>query len=190
VVYLLHSGDGQYDFWLQSPRQNDPRGTIVPDLVGDFPAIIVMPDAGANGRYMNWWNGGRRGDPGWERYHLDELIPLVERRLKVRRVTYRIEQGSHNYDLGWRSFEAAFRWIEGALGRPVRERPARWRYQTVAQRSNAFGFRFSFAKPPTRLASFSRSACTLQGRGAGRVTVRSPGGKRQRARLPFRKRIC
>jgi hypothetical protein len=105
-------------------------------------------------------------------------------------VTYRIEQGSHNYDLGWRSFEAAFRWIEGALGRPVRERPARWRYQTVAQRSNAFGFRFSFAKPPTRLASFSRSACTLQGRGAGRVTVRSPGGKRQRARLPFRKRIC
>jgi S-formylglutathione hydrolase FrmB len=85
VLYLLHGGDGQYDFWVQSPRENDPRGTIVPDLVGDFPAIIVMPDAGANGHYMNWWNGGRRGDPGWERYHLDELIPLVERRLKVRR---------------------------------------------------------------------------------------------------------
>jgi S-formylglutathione hydrolase FrmB len=315
VLYLLHGGDGQYDFWLQSPRENDPRGSIVPDLVGDFPAIIVMPDAGANGHYMNWWNGGRRGDPGWERYHLDELIPLVERRLKVRRgrrfhaiagfsmggygaafyasqrpgyfgvaaalsarlslrdpflyipkqldyalgdpgrqrfywtghdplalvrnlrwtrmyvsagdgralpgepsgpaneigennlrrlserfvraarrahvrVTFRIERGSHNYDLGWRSFEGAFRWIEGALGRPLPERPARWSYKTVAQRSNAFGFRFSLARPPTRLASFSRSACTLQGRGAGRVTVTTPGGMRQRARLPFGKKIC
>jgi S-formylglutathione hydrolase FrmB len=315
VLYLLHSGDGQYDFWLQSPRENDPRGTIVPDLVGDFPAIIVMPDAGANGHYMNWWNGGRRGDPGWERYHLDELIPLVERRLKVRRgrrfhaiagfsmggygaafyasqrpgyfgiaaalsarlslrdpflyirgqldyalgdpgrqrfywtghdpvalvrnlrwtrmyvsagdgralpgepsgpaneigednlrrlserfvgvarrahvpVSFRIERGSHNYDLGWRSFEGAFRWIERALGRPAPERPARWSYKTVAQQSNAFGFRFSFAKPPTRLASFSRDGCTLQGRGAGRVTLRSPAGTRQRARLPFRRKIC
>jgi S-formylglutathione hydrolase FrmB len=315
VLYLLHGGDGQYDFWLQSPRENDPRGTIVPDLVGDFPAIIVMPDAGANGHYTNWWNGGRRGDPGWERYHLDELIPLVERRLKVRRgrrfhaiagfslggygaafyasqrpgyfgiaaalsarlslrnpllhipgqldyalgdplrqrfywtghdplalvrnlrwtrmyvsagdgralpgepsgpaneigennlrrfserfvraarrahvpITFRIERGSHNYDLSWRSFEGAFRWIEGALGRPLPERPARWSYKTVAQRSNAFGFRFSFARPPTRLASFSRSECSLQGRGAGRVAVHSPGGTRQRVRLPFRKMIC
>jgi hypothetical protein len=36
VLYLLHGGDGQYDFWLESPRENDPRGTIVPDLIGDF----------------------------------------------------------------------------------------------------------------------------------------------------------
>ena len=57
----------------------------MPDLVRDFAGIVVMPDAGADGPYMNWWNGGRRGAPGWERYHLDELIPLVERRLKVRR---------------------------------------------------------------------------------------------------------
>ena len=73
---------------------------------------------------------------------------------------------------------------------PLPERPARWSYKTVAQQSNAFGFRFSLRRPPTRLASFSRSACTLEGRGADRVTVHSPGGTRQRARLPFRKRIC
>jgi S-formylglutathione hydrolase FrmB len=315
VLYLLHSGDGQYDFWLQSPRENDPRGTIVPDLVADLPAIVVMPDGGANGHYVNWWNGGRRGDPGWERYHLDELIPLVERRLKVRRgrrfhaiagfsmgaygaayyasqrpgyfgivaalsgrlslrdpflylpgqldyalgdptrqafywtghdplalarnlrwtrmyvsagdgralpgepsgpaneigednlrrlskrfvsvarrahvpVTFRIERGSHNYDLGWRSFERAFRWIDGALGRPLPERPARWSYRTVTQRSDVFGFRFAFAKPPTRVASFSRTACTLRGRGTGLLNVRAPGGSLQQERLPFRARIC
>jgi hypothetical protein len=102
----------------------------------------------------------------------------------------RIERGSHNDDLGWRSFEGAFRWIEGALRRPLPEGRGRWSYNTVAQRSNAFGFRFSFAKPPTRRASFSRNACALQGRRAGRVPVRSPGGTRQRARLPFRNRIC
>ena len=58
--------------------------------------------------------------------------------------------------LGWRSFESAFRWIEGSLRRPLPERPATWSHKTAAQRSNAFGFRFSFAKPPTRPASFSR----------------------------------
>ena len=39
-----------------------------------------MPE-GDRGFYTNWWNGGKRGDPGWERYDLDELIPLVERKL-------------------------------------------------------------------------------------------------------------
>ena len=85
VLYLLHGGDGQYDFWLHSPRDDDPRGPIVPDLVSDFPGIIVMPDAGADGHYANWWSRGRRGGPDWEQYHLDELIPVVERRLRVRR---------------------------------------------------------------------------------------------------------
>jgi S-formylglutathione hydrolase FrmB len=314
VLYLLHGGDGQYDFWLQSPRENDPRGTIVPNLVRDFAGIVVMPDAGADGHYMNWWSGGRRGAPGWERYHLDELIPLVERRLKVRRgrrfhavagfslggygaafyasqrpgyfgiaaslsarlsvrdpflygqldyglgdpmrqrfywtghdplalvrnlrwtrmyvsagdgqalpgepsgpanvvgeqnlrrlserfvraarrvevpVTFRIKRGAHTYDLGWRSFEGAFRWIERSFGRRLPDEPARWHYKTVARRSDAFGFRFSFAKPPRRLASFSRTACMLQGRGAGRVAVRTPLSVRSlRAQLPFRRRIC
>jgi S-formylglutathione hydrolase FrmB len=309
VLYLLHAGDGQYDFWLHSPRENDPRGAIVPDLVRDFPGIIVMPDAGADGHYINWWNGGRRGDPAWERYHLDELIPLVERRLKVRRgrrfhavagfsmggygaafyasqrpgyfgiaaalsarlslrdptlhgqlgyalgdpddqrfywtghdplalvrnlrwsrvyvsagdgqalpgepsgpgnvfgelnlrrlserfvqrarradvrVTFRGERGAHNYDLGWRSLEAALPWIARNFGRPLRDDPTRWVYRTVAQDSGAFGFRFSLAKPPRRLMSFSRRGRTLRGRGAGRVEVDPPHGKALRLRLPFR----
>jgi hypothetical protein len=43
-----------------------------------------MPEA-ARGFYSSWWNDGRRGDPGWERFFLDELVPLVEQRFRVMR---------------------------------------------------------------------------------------------------------
>ncbi len=269
----------------------------MPDLVGDFPAIIVMPDAGANGHYMNWWNGGRRGDPGWERYHLDELIPLVERRLKVRRgrrfhaiagfslggygaafyasqrpgyfgiaaalsarlslrnpllhipgqldyalgdplrqrfywtghdplalvrnlrwtrmyvsagdgralpgepsgpaneigennvrrfserfvraarrahvpVTFRIKRGSHNYDLSWRSFEGAFRWIEGALGRPLPERAGEVELQ---DRRRSEATHSAFASPsPGRRRGWPRSrVARARSKAAERVASRS-----------------
>src|SRR5439155_1658370 len=42
-----------------------------------------MPE-GDRGWYTNWWSGGARS-PGWERYHLDELIPLIERKFSIRR---------------------------------------------------------------------------------------------------------
>ena len=48
------------------------------------PGIIVMPE-GDRGFYTNWWNDGRRADPGWERYDLEELIPLVERKFRIRK---------------------------------------------------------------------------------------------------------
>ena len=310
VLYLLHGSGGQYDFWMGSPRENDPRGGIVPGLAADFPAIIVMPDAGATGGYVNWWNGGRRGDPAWERYHLEELVHLVERRLKVRRgrrfraiagfsmggygaafygtqrpgyfgivaalsahlsirdlapvgarlrmfgnpvaqafywaghdpvelvrnlrwsrvyvsagdshalpgepsdprsvrqediarsqsrrfvataraagvsVDFRMHTGEHSYDLGWRSFEDALPWIADSFGRPLPQRPNRWRYTTVAKRSTAFGFRFRFAQAPSSLISFTRDGHALTGRGTGRVAVRLPDGTRTRLRLPFRR---
>jgi S-formylglutathione hydrolase FrmB len=76
VLYLLHGhGDG-YDYWA-SPQRGD-----VATIARGFPGIVVMPE-GARGWYANWWNGGRRGGPAWERYHLDELVPLVERRLPI-----------------------------------------------------------------------------------------------------------
>jgi S-formylglutathione hydrolase FrmB len=78
VLYLLHGHGDAYDYWA-SPERGD-----VSRVARELGAVIVMPE-GARGWYVNWWRGGRRGDPGWERYHLDELIPLVERRLRVRR---------------------------------------------------------------------------------------------------------
>jgi S-formylglutathione hydrolase FrmB len=312
VVYLLHGGDGQYDFWLQSPRENDPRGPIVPNLVQDLRAVIVMPDAGADGHYADWWNGGRRGSPAWERYHLDQLIPLVERRFKIKPgrrfhaitgysmggygaayyatqrpgyfgivaalsarlslfdpvlygqldyafgdprrqrfywaghdpttlvhnlrssrvyvsvgdgraiagepsapeslegeknlarmtqrfrsaarqahvpVTFRALPGGHNYDAGWRALHAGFLWIRSSLGRTLVETPRTWTFSTVAQRSEAHGFRFTFGRPPRELATFARGRTSLHGRGAGPVTVRDPRGHTRRVRLPFDLRL-
>lgn len=62
---------------------NPANGDLLETAAG-FRGLIVMPE-GDRGFYTNWWNDGRRGAPAWERYHLDELIGLVERRLPIRR---------------------------------------------------------------------------------------------------------
>jgi S-formylglutathione hydrolase FrmB len=77
VLYLLHNLDGTFESWA-NPNHGD-----VLKVASGFPGIIVMPE-GARDWYANWWNGGARGNPGWERYHLDELIPLVESRLRIK----------------------------------------------------------------------------------------------------------
>ncbi len=78
VLYLLHGQGDAYDSWA-----NPANGDLL-ETAARFRGLIVMPE-GDRGFYANWWNGGRRGAPAWERYHLDELIPLVERRLPIRR---------------------------------------------------------------------------------------------------------
>jgi S-formylglutathione hydrolase FrmB len=78
VLFLLHGVGDAYDTWANPERGDIQR------LAEGFPAIIVMPE-GDRGFYTNWWNDGVRGEPGWERYDLDELIPLVERRFEIRR---------------------------------------------------------------------------------------------------------
>ena len=78
VLYLLHGHGDSYWSWFAQKN-----GDLVHTAPG-FPGIVVMPEAG-QGWYADWWNGGRRGAPGWESYHLRELIPLVERRLPIRR---------------------------------------------------------------------------------------------------------
>lgn len=78
VLYLLHGHGEGYADWA------DPRKGDVLRTAEGFPGIIVMPE-GWRGWYLDWWNGGRRGGPAWERHHLDELIPLVEERLRIRR---------------------------------------------------------------------------------------------------------
>jgi len=77
VLYLLHGVGDAYDAWAKPTR-----GDIVNTARG-FEGIVIMPEA-ARGFYTNWWNGGGRGDPGWERYYLDELIPLMEQRFSIR----------------------------------------------------------------------------------------------------------
>lgn len=97
VLYLLHGIGDTHETWAR-----DDRGRIA-ELAGGLGAIVVMPEAG-RGFYTNWFNGGRRGDPGWERFYLDELIPLVEASFPVRR-------GRHHHAIAGLSmggFGAAF----------------------------------------------------------------------------------
>lgn len=77
VLYLLHGHGDSFDSWIN--RQLGDVRTVAKG----FPGIIVMPE-GAKGWYANWYRGGKRRGPAWERYYLDELIPLVERRLRIR----------------------------------------------------------------------------------------------------------
>jgi len=78
VLFLLHGHGDAYDSWT-----NAQQGDLVKTAV-DLKAIVVMPE-GARGWYVDWWDGGARGRDGraWERYHLDELIPLIERRYRI-----------------------------------------------------------------------------------------------------------
>ena len=77
VLWLLHGHGDAYDSW-----PNAGNGDLLNTASG-FPGIIVMPE-GDHGWYANWWNGGVRGDPAWERYHLDQLLPYVNHRLRIR----------------------------------------------------------------------------------------------------------
>lgn len=77
VLWLLHGHGDAYDSW-----PNPENGDLMRTAKG-FHGIIVMPEAD-QGWYTDWWNGGERGDPGWESHHLRQLIPFVQHRLRIR----------------------------------------------------------------------------------------------------------
>ncbi len=312
VLFLLHGVGDAYDSW-SLPRQGE-----IMDVARGFGGFIVMPEAD-RGYYTNWWNGGRRGDPGWERYHLDELIPLVERRLPIMRgrrwravygfsiggmgamfyasqrpgyfgsagasqgtlslqrpefqpeptfsafieqdrdaifgdpqvqrfywaghdpptlvpnlshtrlyvavgngvpasderpgsgqlaeaevmlqsrdfvaaaraagqtVTYRPQQGTHDWPSRRRHLADAIR--SWGLFKPVSEAPGSWDYRTVAQHGEMWGFRFSFVRPPEEVDTFALRGRLLRGVGSGTVRIRTPGGCRFAATLPFERMV-
>jgi S-formylglutathione hydrolase FrmB len=73
VLYLLHgccNGTTGFRSWT------DKMGAEA--LTAGLPLIVVMPDSGSNGGYVNWWNFGAQGPPEWETYHVDQLIPWVD----------------------------------------------------------------------------------------------------------------
>ncbi|MGH9300865.1 MAG: alpha/beta hydrolase [Acidimicrobiales bacterium] len=45
-------------------------------------AIVVMPEGGS-GWYADWWNDGQRGDPAWESYELNKVIPTILARYPI-----------------------------------------------------------------------------------------------------------
>jgi diacylglycerol O-acyltransferase / trehalose O-mycolyltransferase / mycolyltransferase Ag85 len=71
VLWLLHGCCDSYQSWT--------RSTDVDELAELADVLVVMPEAGEVGFYTDWCNGGRKGPPWWETFHLTELRQLLER---------------------------------------------------------------------------------------------------------------
>jgi S-formylglutathione hydrolase FrmB len=56
---------------------------LIPAFAG-LDAIVVMPEGGS-GWYADWWNGGKRGQPAWESYELDKVLPTIQARYPIRK---------------------------------------------------------------------------------------------------------
>jgi diacylglycerol O-acyltransferase / trehalose O-mycolyltransferase len=69
VLYMLHGGNDDYTSWT---RETDIEELSAPDGV-----IIVMPDAGRDGTYTDWFTLGGPGAAKWETFHLVELWNLL-----------------------------------------------------------------------------------------------------------------
>ena len=47
------------------------------------PLIVVMPDAGRDAEYTDWYQGGAPILPRWETYHVGQLVPWVDKRFRT-----------------------------------------------------------------------------------------------------------
>ena len=65
VLYLLHGCCDSYDSWT--------RSTDLEKLTAGSDLLVVLPEGGRAGFYSDWV-GGR---PGWETFHLDELLRIL-----------------------------------------------------------------------------------------------------------------
>jgi S-formylglutathione hydrolase FrmB len=70
VLYLLHGAVDDYASWT---KKGDAE-----QLTRRLGLIVVMPDAGPFGNYVNWYNDGAYGHPAWETYHIDQLLPWID----------------------------------------------------------------------------------------------------------------
>jgi S-formylglutathione hydrolase FrmB len=77
LLILLAGANSSYLTW-----SGEKLGRIKTTAAG-FPGIIVMPE-GSTGYYADWWNNGKYGAPRWESYYMDEVIPQILERYRIR----------------------------------------------------------------------------------------------------------
>ncbi|MEU6387792.1 alpha/beta hydrolase family protein [Streptomyces sp. NPDC046939] len=70
TLWLLHGCCGDYTSWTSR--------TDVAGIKSLRNVLVVMPEAGWNGWYSDWWNYGQGGAPAWETFHTKELRRLLE----------------------------------------------------------------------------------------------------------------
>jgi S-formylglutathione hydrolase FrmB len=80
VLYLFHGTSGGAQDWTSQPGRAQ-------DATDGLPLITVMPDAGVDSNggswFTNWVNGGNYGPPEWETWHIERLIPWIDRSLRT-----------------------------------------------------------------------------------------------------------
>ena len=80
VLYLLH---GCCDYDVRGSQAWTTHGEAEQATDG-LDLIVVMPDGDKSGFYTDWFNNGAGGPPMWETYHLDQLVPWVDRTFSTR----------------------------------------------------------------------------------------------------------
>lgn len=76
VLYLLHGGFGNVADWTTAGD--------VEAITKGRDVIVVMPEGGQGGWYVDWYNGGRGGAPRWETFQVGELLPWVDRTFRTK----------------------------------------------------------------------------------------------------------
>lgn len=75
VLYLLHGTSGYASDWTTvGGAQKTTRGTQM---------IVVMPDVDLNGDGGGWCTNWPNGQYAWETFHVDQLVPWVDRNLQT-----------------------------------------------------------------------------------------------------------
>jgi S-formylglutathione hydrolase FrmB len=70
VLYLLHGGNDDYTSWT--------RETDVEELSAGSPALVVMPEAGRDANYADWYRPDGGPNAGlWETFHLTEVWQVL-----------------------------------------------------------------------------------------------------------------
>jgi S-formylglutathione hydrolase FrmB len=75
ALYLLHGRGGDDRDWT--------RYGAASRITARTPLIVVMPDAGRDAEYTDWYRGGTPILPRWETYHVGQLVPWVDARFRT-----------------------------------------------------------------------------------------------------------
>src|SRR5262245_35024588 len=79
VLYLFHGTSGRPSDWINFGNAEQTTAGL--------PLIVVLPDAGFDGDgggwFTNWYNGGAGGQPMWETFHIDQVVPWVDANLRT-----------------------------------------------------------------------------------------------------------
>jgi len=79
VLYLFDGTSGHASDWTTFGEAEQ--------TTAELPLIVVMPDITLNGNgggwCTNWVNDGKGGQPEWETFHIDQLIPWVDQNFRT-----------------------------------------------------------------------------------------------------------